>query len=78
MALYKHQKAQYLLIDDLLARKTAQHNGINIIGSIGILLLAKENGFIPKIKPYLEMIQQSNIHISQRLINEALKIAGEA
>ena len=77
MALYKQQHADRLLIDDLQARKTASYNGIKIIGSIGILLLAKDNGLISSIKPHLDRIQQSNIHISQKLINEALIIAGE-
>ena len=77
MALYKQQRADRLLLDDLQARKTASYNGINIIGSIGILLLAKENGLITCIKPCLDRIQQSNIRISHKLVKEALTIAGE-
>ena len=78
MALYKHQHADRLLIDDLQARKAASYNGIKVIGSVGILLLAKENGLIPSIRPYLDAIQHSCIYINQGLINEALKIACEA
>jgi predicted nucleic acid-binding protein len=78
MALYKHQQADRLLIDDLQARKTASYNRINIIGSVGILLLAKKNELISMVRPYLDTLQQSTLHISQNLINEALKIADEA
>ena len=77
MALYKQQHADRLLIDDLQARKTASYNGINVIGSIGVLLLAKNNGLVSKVKPHLDALQQSELHISQGLINEALKMAGE-
>lgn len=77
MALYKHQHADNLLIDDLRARKTASYNHIKIIGSVGILLLAKEKGLISSIKPYLESIQQSEIYISKGLIQQALILASE-
>lgn len=77
MALYKKQHADRLLIDDLKARKVALHNHIKIIGSVGILLLAKENGLIPAVKPYLTIIQQSDVHLSRDLIAHALRIAGE-
>ncbi|WP_298611003.1 DUF3368 domain-containing protein [uncultured Thiothrix sp.] len=77
MALYKLKHADRLLIDDLKARKAATHNHIKIIGSVGILLLAKKHGLIPAIKPYLFIIQQSDLHLSKDLIAHALQLAGE-
>ncbi|UCH94617.1 MAG: DUF3368 domain-containing protein, partial [Candidatus Aminicenantes bacterium] len=56
MALYKRLGAEKLLVDDKRARKLAQLNGMNIIGSLGILLIAKEKGLIEQIKPYVEII----------------------
>ena len=40
MALYKKLNADWLLIDDEKARKTARFNKIKVIGSLGVLLLA--------------------------------------
>ena len=77
MALYKKLGAGKLLIDDKRARKIAQLNGINIIGSLGILLIAKERGLVGEIKHYVEIIKKSNIHINDELINHALELAGE-
>ncbi len=77
MALYKYRHADRLLIDDLRARKTASCNNIKIIGSIGILLRAKDHGLISKIKPCLDIIRNSEIYLSNNLIREALKLAGE-
>ena len=77
MALYKKQHADRLLIDDLRARKAALRNDIHIIGSVGILLLAKENQLVSAIKPYLQIIQQTDAHLSTKLIDKALLIAGE-
>ena len=77
MALYRKLHADRLLIDDLRARKVAQYNGLQIIGSVGILLMAKNQGLIPLIEPYLDMIQQSEVYLSSALVAEALKMAGE-
>jgi predicted nucleic acid-binding protein len=41
------------------------------------LLLAKENQLISTIKPYLQIIQQTDAHLSPKLIDKALVIAGE-
>ena len=78
MALYKKLSADKLLIDDKRARKIAQLNGINIIGSIGVLLIAKEKGLVEKIKAYVEIIRESEIHINDELIDYALELAGES
>ena len=78
MALYRKVAADRLLIDDLRARKVAQYNGIQIIGSVGVLLLAKKHGLIPAIKPCLEQIDQSEVHMGRSLMQEALIMAGES
>lgn len=78
MALYRKVQADRLLIDDLRARKVAQYNEIHVIGSVGILLMAKNQGLIPAIKPHLSCIQQSEVHLGTALIAEALKMAGES
>jgi len=78
MALYKHLHADYLLIDDMRARKVAQLNGIQITGSLGVLLAAKHAGIISLLSPYLQQLRDSDIHISERLIQQALLLAQES
>ncbi len=77
MLLYKKLNADYLLIDDNRARKIAAFNEINVIGSVGVLLLAKEHKFIKKITPYLDKLKKSKLYISEKLLDEVKKIAGE-
>lgn len=77
MALYKHLHAQRLLVDDDRARRIARFNDIETIGSLGVLLLAKEQGLIEMVKPRLDSIRTAGIHLSDRLIREVLRIAGE-
>nr|VFJ69263.1 MAG: Predicted nucleic acid-binding protein, contains PIN domain [Candidatus Kentron sp. FM]VFJ69335.1 MAG: Predicted nucleic acid-binding protein, contains PIN domain [Candidatus Kentron sp. FM]VFK17685.1 MAG: Predicted nucleic acid-binding protein, contains PIN domain [Candidatus Kentron sp. FM] len=78
MALYKALRADYLLVDDRQARKAARLNHITIIGSQGILLLAKHAGLIPAVAPFLDRLRNSNIRISEHLIQKALKLANES
>jgi predicted nucleic acid-binding protein len=77
MLLYKQLAANKLLIDDKRGRKVAKINNISIIGSLGVLLAAKERGLITEIAPLLNLIQQSDVHISDTLIESVLELAGE-
>ena len=53
IVLYKEKNADFLLCDDKKAKKFAQTFGINTIGSLGILLKAKEKKLIDNINPLL-------------------------
>lgn len=77
MALYKALAADQLLVDDERARKVARLNSIQVVGSIGVLLLAKEAGLIDAIKPRLYALQASGIHLSSTLMHDALRLAAE-
>lgn len=77
MTLYKQLNADILLIDDNRAKKYANLNDIKTIGSLGILMRAKDEGYIQKIKPFLEKLQKSEIFISEKLIIKILDICEE-
>lgn len=77
MALYKRLHADRLLIDDHRARKVAVLNGIEIVGSLGVLLGAKESGLIPELRPLVVAIQAAGVHYGEQLVGEALRLAGE-
>lgn len=77
MALYKTLHADYLLVDDKRARKVARLNHIRITGSQGILLLAKHEGLISEVKPFLDRLRLSDIRISEHLIQKTLTLANE-
>lgn len=77
ITLYKELNADVLLIDDNRAKKYAILNDVRVIGSIGILIKAKEEGYIDKIKPLLEKIMLSEVYISDKLIIKVLGICNE-
>ena len=78
MLLYKQLSADKLLIDDRRGRKVAKINHINTIGSLGVLLAAKEKGLVAEIAPILRKIASSDIYLSQQLIAMVLQLAGES
>ena len=77
ITLYKKLDADVLLIDDNRAKKYASLNGVKVIGSLGILVKAKERGHIERVKLFLDEIQKSEVYISKKLIEKVLEICGE-
>ena len=77
MALYKQLSADALLIDDHRARVIAEHNHINCVGALGLLLIAKQIGKINEIAPYIQKLRNSSIHYGEALLDRVLKLAGE-
>lgn len=66
-----------LIIDDLKGRKVASNYGINITGTLGILIEAKLEGHIELIKPILDKIKSTNFRLSKVLENEILSKCNE-
>ena len=56
-----------LLMDERKGRQIALNMGIQIIGTLGILLHAKRLGLVPHIKPLLDTLLRANIRISESL-----------
>lgn len=77
IVLAQELKADQLLIDDLDARKLAKSIGLPLIGTVGVLLLAKENGLIFSVKDVMDELIANGMWISQRLYVEVLAIALE-
>lgn len=77
MALYKQLSADVLLIDDHRARLIAEHNHIQCIGALGLLLVAKQRGKLTAITPFIQKLRQSSIFYSDDLLESVLNLAGE-
>lgn len=71
------KKIKTVLIDDLKARKYASLEGLNVIGSLGVLLKAKQKRLIKSIKPFLDQLISNNIRIGETLYNKVLELAEE-
>lgn len=79
IALAIEVNADWLLMDERLGRQTAQHFGLERIGIIGILRIAKQRGYITALRPFLVALRDvAGFHISSSLWQQALHDAGEA
>lgn len=78
MVLYKQISADKLLIDDRRGRKVAKLNNISTVGSLGVLLAAKNKGLVFEVAPLLRRLERSDIYLSPQLIATALEMAGES
>jgi len=70
--LYKELNADFLLIDDRKARKIAENFGINCIGTIGVLSVAKDKNIIWELKPLFEALLKNKRFYSIELLNTIL------
>lgn len=71
------EKNCLLISDDKQARAAAKRLSISVIGTIGVLVRAKNSGVVSAIKPILDILEQNGFFISRALREEALKIVGE-
>lgn len=76
--LYKKTGADFLAINDLKARGIAHVMGVKIIGSLGILRLAKEKGLLKKIRPLLDELRGIGAYISDELYKRILDDTGKS
>lgn len=78
IALAIENKADLLLLDERIGREVALRFGLQFIGVLGILILAKEKGYLPLIKPVVdELIVKAGFWINYALYDYVLNTAGE-
>ncbi len=71
------EKNCLLISDDKQARSAAKSLGVAVIGTIGVLVSAKNNNLIKTLKPILDDLESNNFFISKALREEALQLVGE-
>jgi hypothetical protein len=66
-----------VLMDDKAGRKMAENAGVPVIGTVGVLVLAKRKGLVPLVKPQLEKLAVSGYFLGEEIISAALAATGE-
>jgi predicted nucleic acid-binding protein len=77
MILAQEVNADLVIIDDANAKKYAKYLKLPVTGTLGVLIKAKQSGYVDKLKPMLQMMIENGIYISQDLVKLCLKQVGE-
>lgn len=77
LALAYQLKPDFVIIDELKGRKMANYLGIDVIGTLGLLLMSKELKIIAEVKPLMQQLKKKGIWISNKLYDEVLRLAQE-
>lgn len=69
--------AKIIILDEKAGRREALALGLNVTGTVGVVLLAKERGHITLVKPILDALLRAGFRLSALTYQTALKQAGE-
>ncbi len=70
-------QADWVLMDERKGRRKLTQLGLNKIGTVGILLQAKQQGLISNLRHELEQLRERGFSISQAVIDAVLQQANE-
>jgi predicted nucleic acid-binding protein len=71
IGLAKAIRAAYVLLDDRRARQIATHRGVNVVGTLGILISADEHGLTDLIEA-IDALKKTNFRASPELLESLL------
>ena len=77
IVLARQMQADWVLMDEKKGRRKLAELELNKIGTLGLLLRAKQNGWLSVLAPELEKLQQLGFSLSQEVVNAILRQAGE-
>lgn len=66
-----------VLMDDKAGRRMATNASVPVIGTVGVLVLAKRKGLVPLVMPLLKNLATSGYFLSAEIIAAALTASGE-
>jgi len=79
IALALELEATLVLLDEKEGRHAAQRLGLQVVGTVGVLLEAKAKGLIGAIRPHLDALRQmAGFYLASSVYQYALTLANEA
>jgi predicted nucleic acid-binding protein len=69
--------AALLILDEQPARRLATSLGLRVIGTVGLLMAAKQRGLLTKIRPELDRLLAVRFFMDQNLYDRVIAQAGE-
>jgi len=78
LVLARELETDLILLDEEKARKSAVIAGFEIMGLLGLFVLAKNLGLIDEVRPLVDELMIKRFRISDKIIEKTLKKAGES
>ena len=78
IALALHLAADAIVLDELPGRRAAMSLGLDVVGSLGLLVRAKRAGLISDVRPLMDAMLSSGLYASDALYHQILSAAGES
>lgn len=66
-----------IILDERKGRKVAKRLGLKVIGTLGLIVRAKQKGIIPSGKEVLDKLENHGFWLSERMKKSLLKKLGE-
>ncbi len=66
-----------VIIDDLAGRRCAASLDIPVRGTLGVVLLAKQQGRIERARPIVEELRQAGMYLSDEVVDDAPALVDE-
>lgn len=77
LAMAQKLGAKRVIIDERIGRDMAELLGLRVTGTLGVLLKAKEQGWIPSFQDAVSHMQRNGIFYHPNLVEKLRRMAGE-
>ena len=78
IALGLENSASLLILDDQLGRRIANLYQLKSTGTLGFLVKAKQLGYLSEVKPIIQILRHQGMWLTDKIVNDVLRLAGEA
>ena len=78
LVLAREVGARFVLVDERAARRLCLELELIPVGTLGILLRAKEYGLIPSIRDRINKLSEAGFYLSDGVKRDVLNLASEA
>ena len=74
----EHGGSSLVLMDEAIGRSYARAWGLHVTGLVGVLLAAKREGLVPRVRPFLNRLRKGSFRLSDEFVDTIIKEAGES
>lgn len=67
-----------LIIDEKKGRRIARDLNVTIIGTLKVLIIAKNKGAIVSVKQVIRELKEQSFRFDKKLVDEVLRLSGES